>query len=122
MSTSAQIFEHLKKRYSFRMVCRILGISARTLHRWLKEGIPLPGGRRISIECVQLGPRKKEFECDEVERVYQLLKAASDGEVIPFPDSDQRDELRNRSMGSRDEKEQHRMSASSAFAKVRRAS
>jgi predicted site-specific integrase-resolvase len=70
-------FGHLKPRYSFNKVCRIFGVHADTLHRWLREGVPLGNGRRTHLRYIQLGPRKKEFDCEEVERVFTELSAST---------------------------------------------
>lgn len=66
-------YDHLKPRYSFDRVCRILNCSRDTLHDWCLNGVPGPGGQRIQLRWVPLG-RKIEFECEEVERLYQELK------------------------------------------------
>jgi transposase-like protein len=89
---------HLKLRYPFRRVCKIFGVHPDTLHRWLREGIPIGNGRKIRIHYVPLGPRRKEFEIEEVERVYQELRASSveEADVLDFPDESDRDERRAR--------------------------
>jgi transposase-like protein len=70
-------FGHLKPRYSFHKVCRIFGVHPDTLNRWLREGVPLGNGRRTYLRYVQIGPRKKEFDCEEVERVFNELTASA---------------------------------------------
>lgn len=70
-------FGHLRKRYSFPFVCKIFGVHEDTLKDWIRSGVRLPGGNRIRLNFVWLGPRRKEFEADEVERVYQLLNTGS---------------------------------------------
>jgi hypothetical protein len=59
--------------------------------------MPLATGRRIRIHYIPIG-RKREFECDEVERVYQELRASSveEADVLAFPDEDSREEHRAR--------------------------
>jgi hypothetical protein len=91
-STPGQsVFGHLKPRYNFRKVCRIFNVHEDTLKAWLRDGVPLANGKRIRLRYVPLGPKKKEFECDEVERVYQEMCASTvedgDADVLEFPDS-----------------------------------
>jgi predicted site-specific integrase-resolvase len=68
---------HLKPRYKFHKVCKIFGIHEDTLRSWMRDGVPLPGGRRTKIHFISRGLRGKEFECDEVERVYQEIRRAA---------------------------------------------
>lgn len=93
--TSTVEHGHLKQRYSSRKVCRIFGIHEDTLNNWLREGVRLANGRRIRIHYIPIG-RKKEFEVEEIERVYQELRASSveEADVLPFPDESDRDERR----------------------------
>ena len=86
-------FEHLKQRYSFNKVCEIFEVHETTLRRWMKDGVPLPNGENVRLPFIPLGPRKTVFEKEEVERVFQAMKAAgrelageSDegGEVVPL--------------------------------------
>ena len=90
---------HLKPRYSKRKVCRIFNVHRDTLDAWIRDGVPLANGRRTRLRYVPLG-RRKEFECDEVERVYQELCASTveedDGDLLAFPDEEDRDERRAR--------------------------
>jgi hypothetical protein len=87
--TIAATPQHIKPRYSETKTARILSSTPKTLRDWLREGgIPLPGGIRIPITFVLLGKRKIEFEVEEVERVYQLLKRSKlddeeSEEVVP---------------------------------------
>ncbi len=85
---------HLKLRYKFHKVCKIFGIHEDTLRSWMRDGVPLPDGTRVKIHFVHLGPRRKEFEVDEIERVYQALRDSSDGtdaDVLPFRDGSESD-------------------------------
>jgi DNA-binding transcriptional MerR regulator len=59
---------HLKPRYSESRVLKIFNISKSTLRRWEREGLITP---------VRLGPRKVEFEVDEVERRYRQCRKNS---------------------------------------------
>lgn len=84
---------HLQPRYNLRKVCRVFNIHRNTLNSWIKDGVPLANGRRTRLPYVPLGPRKKEFECEQVERVYQELCASAaeeEGDVLSFPDEDER--------------------------------
>lgn len=100
MSTSASTTPpgHLKLRYSFLKVCEIFEVHPDTLRRWMRDGVPLSNGERVRIHFIPLGPRRTVFERDEVERVYQLLRASSiNADVLPFPEEDgERDERRTR--------------------------
>jgi DNA-binding transcriptional MerR regulator len=89
---------HLKPRYKFHKVCKIFGIHEDTLRSWMRNGVPLPGGRRTRIHFIARGLRGKEFECDEVERVYQEIRAsgAEEADVLAFPNESDRDERRAR--------------------------
>lgn len=82
-------YGHLKQRYTFRKVCRIFGITEQKLREWMREGVMLRNGERLRIHYIPIGPRKIEFECDEVERIYQALRSSSiseEGEVLDFPE------------------------------------
>jgi len=88
-------YTHLKPRYSFRKVCKIFNIHEDTLRAWMRDGVRGADGRRIDIAFMKLGPRKVEFECDEIERVYAAMRcfsAAPDANVLPF--RSRRDESR----------------------------
>jgi predicted site-specific integrase-resolvase len=63
--------DHLKPRYSETRVCRIFNISHTTLKRWITEGL---------IAAVKIGPRKLEFEVDEVERRYRVCRGQAGGD------------------------------------------
>lgn len=89
----ASALGHLKPRYNLRRVLRIFNIHEDTLHAWLRDGVPLANGRRTRFRYVPIGPRKKEFEVAEVERVFQLMcastvdhEAGEDADILPFPD------------------------------------
>ena len=104
----ANLLGHLKPRYSSRRVQRLFGIHEDTLRSWLRNGVPLLNGRRARLSFVPIGTRKTEFEVDEVERVYQMMKAApfdptvgdfDDETVLQFPDAvveRDREEVRRR--------------------------
>jgi hypothetical protein len=87
--------EHTKARYSLRKVARIFNVAESTFKEWLRAGgVPLPDGTRIRMYFIPIG-RKIEFEVDEVERVYQLLREFSvSGAAFDFDDvsDDTRDE------------------------------
>lgn len=87
---------HTKPRYTFNRVCMIFGIHRDTLYRWLRDGVPLANGQRIKMHFIPVGKIGKEFEVDEIERVYQAMRASSIENVIIFPDEEDRPEHRSR--------------------------
>ncbi len=97
-------YEHLRQRYSFAKVCKIFNCSSETLMEWIRHGVPLRDGRRVRLECIPLGARRIEFECDEIERVYKLLKSAGvvEADILDFPDEDVREQRRSPATKKRD--------------------
>ncbi|MGN6185064.1 MAG: hypothetical protein ACTHQM_15590 [Thermoanaerobaculia bacterium] len=92
MSNEVAKQEHTKPRYSEAKTAKILSSTPKTLREWLREGgIPLPGGTRIPIVFVVLGMRKIEFEVDEVERVYRLLKRSRLADDDEFDEAESND-------------------------------
>lgn len=105
-ASTTPIWGHTKMRYSLRKTARIFGCHDDTFRDWLREGgIPLPNGDRVVIEFVPLGVRKIEFEQEEVERVYQELKARGRemlADILAFPEDEaERDERRARASARR---------------------
>lgn len=66
----------------------------------MREGVRLANGRRTNLDFIWFGPRKTEFEKDEIERVYNEIRAASLEAIrngtLPSSDEEERDERSER--------------------------
>ena len=75
--TPPPVYGFMKPRISIHKVCEILGVHEDTMRDYMRRGVLLPDGSRMPIYFIKK-PRRTEFECEEVERIYQALRICSD--------------------------------------------